>query len=49
MHLDFEEKAKKFEEIQFKLETNHQFLEKYYIDMQALLNEKYASIKVERD
>lgn len=49
MHLDFEEKAKKFEDIQFKLETNHQFLEKYYVDMQALLNEKYASIKVERD
>ena len=49
MHLDFEEKAKKFEEIQFKLETNHQFLEKYYVDMQELLNEKYASIKVERD
>ncbi len=32
-----------------KLEKNLAFLENFYVDMQKLLNEKYASIKIERD
>lgn len=49
MHLDFETKAMEYEKIQHKLETNLKFLEGFYVDMQHVLNEKYASIKVERD
>ena len=49
MHLDFESKAAEYEKIQNKCETNLHFLEGFYLDMQNLLNEKYASIKVERD
>lgn len=49
MHLDFESKALEYEKIQHKLETNLKFLEGFYVDMQHVLNEKYTSIKVERD
>jgi hypothetical protein len=33
MHLDFEAKAIRYEQIQNQLENNHRFLEKYYLDM----------------
>ena len=49
MNLDFEDKASKYEEIQWKLENNLRFMEGFYEDTQRVLNEKYASIKVERD
>jgi hypothetical protein len=49
MHIDFEDKAKEYENIQMNLETNFTFLEGFYVDMQKLLNDKYASIQVERD
>jgi len=42
-------KAREFDGIQRKIETNHLHLERFYIEMQKMLNEKYASIKVERD
>jgi hypothetical protein len=31
------------------VENNHRYLENFYIEMQRMLNEKWASIKVERD
>jgi hypothetical protein len=49
MHLDFEEKAVKYEYIQHQLETNLSFLEKFYLNMQKTMNEKYDLIKIERD
>ena len=49
MHLDFESKAAEYEKLQHQCETNLHFLEGFYLDMQNLLNEKYSSIKVERD
>ena len=49
MHMDFEDKAREYEDIQRKCENNIAFLEGFYLDMQKVLNEKYASIKVERD
>ena len=49
MHMDFEDKAIEYEDIQRKCENNIAFLEGFYLDMQKVLNEKYASIKVERD
>ena len=32
MNLDFEEKASKYEEIQYKLEANLRFMESFYIE-----------------
>lgn len=49
MHLDFEDKALQYEKIEGQLETNHQFLLDWYVKMQNHLNEKYASIKIEKD
>jgi hypothetical protein len=49
MNLDFEEKAAKYEDIQYKLESNLRFMEEFYITTQRVLNEKYALIKIERD
>lgn len=49
MHLDFEDKAQKYEYIQHQVETNLKFLEQFYLDMQNKMNEKYALIKIERD
>ena len=49
MHLDFEDKAREYETIQSQVETNHRFMEGFYVKMQEKMNEKYASIKIERD
>lgn len=49
MHIDFEDKCKEYENIQMNLETNWQFLEDFYKDMQKLLNDKYALIMAERE
>ena len=49
MHLDFEKKAKEYEKIQGQLETNLEFLENFYVDMQKAMNEKWDLIKVEKD
>jgi cytochrome b involved in lipid metabolism len=49
MHLDFEDKAMKYEQIQHQIEANMRFMEQFYVDMQNKMNEKYALIKIERD
>ena len=49
MHLDFEDKAIQYEKIESQLQTNHQFLMDWYVKMQNHLNDKYASIKIEKD
>ena len=49
MHLDFEDKALQYEKIEGQLQVNHQFLLDWYVKMQNHLNEKYASIKIEKD
>ena len=49
MHLDFEDKAIQYEKIEGQLQTNHQFLMDWYVKMQNHLNDKYASIKIEKD
>jgi hypothetical protein len=49
MHGEFERKAGQLHKVQIQVETNHNFLEEYYIDMQSLLNQKYASIKAEEE
>ena len=49
MHLDFEKKAKEYEKIQGQLETNLEFLENFYVDMQKAMNDKWDLIKVEKD
>ena len=33
MHMDFETKARQFEEVQYKIERNHKWLEQFYVDM----------------
>jgi hypothetical protein len=48
MHIDFEDKCKTYESISHKLQTNVNFLEKFYKDMQTVLNNKYAQIVEER-
>lgn len=45
----FEEKAMEYEGIRNQLIINHDFLNRYYLDMQRDLNEKYLAIQKERD
>lgn len=49
VNADFDAKAFKYETVQRQVENNHRYLEQFYVDMQRMLNDKYASIKVERD
>jgi hypothetical protein len=49
MHQDFEAKANQFENVQRKVEINMSQMQSTYRDMQRMLNEKYAGIKIERD
>lgn len=45
----FEDKTLEFETVRKQLETNHDFLNRYYLDMQKKLNEKHNAIQKERD
>ena len=45
----FEEKGHEYEQIRNQLIINHDFLNRYYLDMQRDLNEKYLAIQKERD
>lgn len=45
----FEEKSMEYERIRNQLIINHDFLNRYYLDMQRDLNEKWLSIQKERD
>jgi hypothetical protein len=45
----FEDKTLEYETVRQQLVTNHDFLNRYYLDMQRKLNEKHASIQKERD
>ena len=45
----FETKSMEYERIRNQLIINHDFLNRYYLDMQAGLNEKYLAIQKERD
>ena len=45
----FEEKGMEYERIRNQLIINHDFLNRYYLDMQRDLNEKYLAIQKERD
>lgn len=49
MHMDFEAKTLGYEQVQRKIESNVTFLQGFYRDMQNVLNQKYRSIKIERD
>ena len=45
----FEDKTLEFETVRKQLNTNHDFLNRYYLDMQGKLNEKHNAIQKERD
>lgn len=49
MHLDFEAKAANYDQVHKQTQENLIFMEDFYKKMQGVLNEKYASIKIERD
>jgi len=49
MHLEFEEKADKYEKVQDQLTTNLEFFEQFYVAMQKKLNDKFYLIQKERD
>ena len=40
----YDDKAMEYERVREKLITNHEFLKRFYIDMQKKLNEKLAKI-----
>jgi hypothetical protein len=45
----FEDKTLEYDTIRGQLVTNHDFLNRYYLDMQKKLNEKHNAIQKERD
>lgn len=45
----FEDKTLEFETVRQQLVTNHDFLNRYYLDMQKKLNDKHNAIQKERD
>ena len=48
MSEQFEDYAMEYETVRGQISTNHAFLQRYYLDMQARLNEKYEKIMKER-
>jgi len=48
MSEQFEDYAMEYETVRGQIVTNHSFLQRYYLDMQARLNEKYEKIMRER-
>jgi hypothetical protein len=48
MNIQFDEKAMEFDGVREQIVTNHEFLKRFYLDMQKRLNDKYDKILDER-
>lgn len=48
MNIEFDVKTSDYSRVRDQLVTNHEFLQRWYLDMQRKLNDKYKLVKAER-